>query len=120
VSDDLAALLFQAGEARERRDIAGRPTNVRWREAEHIRRRLIEASDHEIASHDDDGNVNGIEDVDQIGRSRVGGRVSIIDALETGPAATERDALRQHQAAPEAAYRSRLRCRTGSATVGRT
>ena len=32
--DDLAALLFQAGQASENRDIAGRPTNVRWREAE--------------------------------------------------------------------------------------
>ena len=68
----------------------------------HIRRRLIEARDHEVASQDDDGNFNGIEDVDQIGRSRVCGRVVTADRSETSPAAIERDALRRHQAAPEA------------------
>ena len=47
--DDLAASLFQPGQASERRDIAHRPTKVRCREAEHIRRRLIEASDHKVA-----------------------------------------------------------------------
>src|SRR5215510_8286396 len=31
--DDLAALLFQAREAGEHRDIAARPANVRWRKA---------------------------------------------------------------------------------------
>ena len=117
--DDLAALLFQAGQAGEHRDIAGRPTNVRWREAKHTRRRLIEADEHKVASQHDDGNINGIKDVDRIRRRRVCGRVVTIDALETGPAVTERNAWRRHVAAAEAVYRLRLRCSTGSATVGR-
>ena len=100
--DDLTALLFQTGQASENRDIAGRPANVGWREAKHIRRRLIEARDHEVASQDDDGNFNGIEDIDQIGRSRVRGRVVTADCPETSPAAIERGGLSGHQAAPEA------------------
>jgi hypothetical protein len=39
--------------------------------------------------------------------------------VETGPATIERGALLRHQAALEAVYRLRLRCSTGSATVGR-
>jgi hypothetical protein len=103
VCDGLAALHFQTGQASENRDIAGRPANVRRREAKYIRRRLIEARDHEIASQDDDGKFNGIEDIDQIGRSRVPGRVITADCPETSPAAIERGGSRGHQAAPEAA-----------------
>ena len=99
--DDLAALHFQTGQASENRNIAGSPANVRRREAKQIRRRLIEACDHEIASQDDDGNFNGIEDTDQIGRSRVRGRVVTADCPEISPAAIERDGLSGHQAAPE-------------------
>ena len=109
--DDLAALLFQTGQAGEHRDIAGRPTNVRWREAKHTRRRFIEADEHKVASQHDDGNIDGIKDVDEIGRSRA--------PLETGRAVIERNAWRRHVAAAKAVYRSRLRCSTGSATVGR-
>src|SRR5712691_7559111 len=109
--DDLAALLFQTGQAGEHRDIAGRPINVRWREAKHTRRRLIEADEHKVASQHDDGNINGIKDVGRIGRRPA--------PLETGPAVIGRNALRRHLAAAEAVYRSRLRCSTGSATVGR-
>ena len=104
-------MLFQAGQASEHRDIAGRPTNVRWGEAEHIRRCLIEARDDKVASHDDDGNFNGIKDFAQI---------VTIDPLETGPAAIERTALRRHRAARGPVYSVRLRCSTGSAAVGRT
>jgi hypothetical protein len=94
--DDLAALHFQTGQASENRNIAGSPANVRRREAKQIRRRLIEACDHEIASQDDDGNFNGIEDTDQIGRSRVRGRVVTAGCPETSPAAIERDGLSGH------------------------
>jgi hypothetical protein len=90
------------GQASENRDIAGRPTNVGWREPKHIRRRLIEARDHEVASQDDDGYFNGIEDIDQIGRSRIRGSVVTVDWPETRPVAIERGGLSGHQAAPEA------------------
>jgi hypothetical protein len=100
--DDLAALLFQTGQATENRNIAGRPANVRWREAKHIRRRLVEAPDHEVASQDDDGNFNGIEDIEQIGRHRVCGRVVAADCPETSPATIDGAGLSAHQAAPEA------------------
>src|SRR5262249_50439696 len=115
--DDLAALLFQAGHAGEHRDIAGRPTNVRWQEAKQVRPRLIEAGDPKVASHDNDGNFNGIKDVDQIRRC---GRVVTIDPLQTGPAASSRNGLRHYRVVREAVYRPRLRCSTGSATAGRT
>ncbi len=118
--DDLATLLFQAGQSSEHRDIAGRPTNVGWREAEHVRGRFVEAGNPEVSLHQDDGNFHGIEDVDQIGRSRACSRVVTSQRLETGPAAVDPDVSRHHGAAPDAAYRVRLRCRTGSATVGTT
>ena len=86
-----AALLFQTRQAGEARDIAWRPTNVRWGEPKHIRRRLVEACDHEVASQDDDRNFNGVKDVDQIGRSRVCGRIVTVDCSETCPAAVGRD-----------------------------
>jgi hypothetical protein len=89
-----------AGQASEKRDVARRPANVGWREAKHIRRRLIEARDHEVAPQDDDGNFDGIEDIDQIGRSRVCGSVAAADGPETGPAAIECGGLSGHQAAP--------------------
>src|SRR6266699_3698231 len=92
--DDLAALLFQTERAGEHRDIAGRPTNVRWREAKHAPRRLIETHEDKVASQHDDGNIDGIKDVDEIGGSRA--------PLETGPAVIERNALRRHLAAAEA------------------
>ena len=57
---------------------------------------------HEITPQDDDGNFNGIEDIDQIGRSRICGRVVTADGPETSPAAIERRGLSGHQAAPEA------------------
>jgi hypothetical protein len=89
-------------QASEKWDIAGRPAKVGWREAKHIRRRLIEARDHEVAPQDDDGNFKGIEDVDQIGSGRVCGSVVTAACPETGPAAIERGRLSGHQAAPEA------------------
>src|SRR5262249_5209100 len=99
--DDLAALLFQTGHAGENRDVARRPTNVGTGEAKHIRRRLIEARDHEVASHNDDGNFNSVEDVDQICRRRVRGPVVTVDCRpETRPAAVWRGGLSGHQAAP--------------------
>src|SRR6266571_5145200 len=96
--DDLAALLFQTGQAGEHRDITGRPTHVRWREAKHTRRRLIEADEHKVASQHDDGNINGIKDVR--------GRVVTIDALETGPAVMAPSLSLPHD--------SPLRCSYGS------
>ena len=102
VGDDLAALLFQAGQAGEHRDIAAGPAHVRSRETKPIRRRLIEARDYKVTSHENDGHFNGIKDVDQIDRCR--------DALETG----------RHRPAREALYSLRHRCSTGSATAGRT
>ena len=101
--DDLAALLFQTGHASENRDIARRPTNVGRREAKHVRRRLIEARDHEVASQGDDRNFNGVEDIDQICRGRVRGPVVTVDCRpEASPAAIERGRLSGHQAAPAA------------------
>ena len=46
--------------------------------------------------------------------------IATVGPLETGPAAIDRAAIRSHQATAEAAYRLPLRCRTESATVGRT
>jgi hypothetical protein len=57
-------LFFETGNTGEHRDIAGRPTNVGWREAKHIRRWLIEPNEHKVASQDDDGNINSVEDAD--------------------------------------------------------
>ena len=71
----MAGLLFQSWQAREHRDIAGRPPNVRWREAKHIRRRLIEPNEPEVAPNDDDGDGNGIKGVDRVGRGCVCGPV---------------------------------------------
>src|SRR5262249_42866985 len=41
IGNDLAALLFEPGQASKRRDIARRPANVRFREAKHLRRGSI-------------------------------------------------------------------------------
>jgi len=62
--DDLAALLFETGQASERRDVGGHPTDVGWREAKHIRRRLIEPDQNKVASQDDNGKIKGIKDID--------------------------------------------------------
>ncbi|HEX9084472.1 MAG TPA: hypothetical protein VF836_07020 [Gemmatimonadaceae bacterium] len=92
-------MLFQAWTAGEHRNIAGRPTDVRRRKAKYIRRRSVEAGDAEVSSQDNDGNFNGIKDVNEISRGRVYVRVVTSDPVVTGPAATGRNARRRHQAA---------------------
>src|SRR5579871_496120 len=85
--DDLVALLFQAGQAGEHRDIAGCPSNVRLREAKRLRPRLIEIGDSKVASKSDNRNFNGIKDVNEVGRIHTCGRGVTVDPSETVPAA---------------------------------
>ena len=94
--EDLAVSLLQTGQARQHRDIARRPTSVRRREAKRIRRRLVEARDREVALQCDDRNFNGVEDVDQIRRTRACGRLVTFQWSETSPAVRERDRLSSH------------------------
>src|SRR5262249_36251725 len=93
---DLAALLFETRQAGETRDIARRSTDVRWGEAKLLCRRLVEAGDREVASHDNDRKFNRVEDVGQIGRSRACVRIVTVEGSETDPAASGRDRLSSH------------------------
>src|SRR5262245_2601026 len=94
---DLAALTFQPEQAGEARNIAEEPTSVRRGKAKHILRRLVEARDREVAPQDDDRNFNGFENVDQIGRVRIYGRLVSVDRSKTSPAGGSSSHFRRYR-----------------------
>ena len=120
VGDDPAALLFQLMQASKRPGVAARSTHVQRRQAEHVGRSRVEESNPQVGSHEDDGNLHGAEDMEQIGRSHVCRLAVAFGLLEIGPGVVERNVLHSHQADPVATYSVRLRCSTGSASIGRT
>jgi hypothetical protein len=98
-ADDFAALLSEAWQPGENRDVRRRSTHVGWRQPEDVGRGLVEVSDPEVASYDNDWNLNRVDDSGQIRRSRVCGRGTV---KGSGPAPVEGDAVRCHRAAPVA------------------